>query len=115
MFALAPSPCCRKNVFREKGVHVDTVAVSLFLACFWNFVVEEEEEEEGLIGWQRLRKRELPPLEKKKTTTLATAVVWHQGSHSPTAALDASPDLGRAVMNTLSHNASGCLGGTHTC
>ncbi|KAK1893472.1 RAC-alpha serine/threonine-protein kinase [Dissostichus eleginoides] len=40
-----------------------------------------------------------------------------QGGHSPAAALDASPDprRARAVMSTLSHNASGCLTGTYTC
>ena len=48
---------------------------------------------------------------------MATAVVGHQGGHSPAAALDASPDphRARAVMSTLSHNASGCLTGTCTC
>lgn len=34
-----PLACCCKNVSREKGVHVDTVAVSLFLASVWNFLV----------------------------------------------------------------------------
>ncbi len=66
---------------------------------------EEEEEEEGWlassvsgnVSFRHWREK------KKKETTLATAVVWHQGSHSPTAALDASPDLGRdrTAMSTL--------------
>lgn len=61
-----------------------------------------------MFGWQRLRKRELPPLEKKKKkkTTLATAVAWYQGSHSPTAAPDALPDQGRAIMSMLSPSAA---------
>lgn len=34
-----PSPVAVKMFSREKGVHVDTVAVSLFLASVWNFLV----------------------------------------------------------------------------
>lgn len=34
--------CCHKNAFRNKGVHVDTVVVPLFLDCDWNFVFEGE-------------------------------------------------------------------------
>lgn len=63
-----------------------------------------------MIGWQLLRKRELPPLakkkKKKKKTTLATAVVWHQGRHSPTAALDALLNLGRVGAVMLSNSAA---------
>lgn len=58
-----PLSCCCKNVFREKGVRVDTVAVSLFLASIWNFLVGGGR---GVIGEQRLRKRELLPLGKKR-------------------------------------------------
>lgn len=88
----------------RRGVHVDTVAVSLFLASIWNFLVGGGG---GVIGWQLLRKRELPPLEKKKKkTTLATAVVWYQGRHSPTAALDALLNLGRARAVMLSNSAA---------
>lgn len=38
-----PVACCCKNVFRQKGVRVDTVAVSLFLASVWNSLVQGKE------------------------------------------------------------------------
>lgn len=86
---MSPLPAAIKGKRGEKsfpgeGVHVDTVAVSLFLVCIWNFLVGGG----GRVsGWQRFRKRELPHSEKRRKTdrqtTLATAVVWHQGSHSP--------------------------------
>lgn len=38
-----PLACCCKNVFRQKGVRVDTVAVSLFLASVWNSLVQGKE------------------------------------------------------------------------
>lgn len=51
-----PLACCCKNVFRDNGVHVDTVALSLLLASIWNFLVGGGR---GVIGWRHLRKREL--------------------------------------------------------
>lgn len=51
-----------------------------------------------MIGWQHFRKRELPPLKKRRETTLAATVVWHKGSLRTRAALDAPQDLIRAVV-----------------
>lgn len=73
-----PLSCCCKNVFQEKGVRVDTVAVSLFLASIWNFLVGGGR---GVIGEQRLRKRELLPLGKKDPIGCSCCVA--PGSHSP--------------------------------
>lgn len=36
-----------------------------------------------MIGWQCFRKRELPPLEKRRETTLASTVVWLKGASAP--------------------------------
>ena len=58
-----PSSVAVKMFSGRRGVHVDTVAVSLFLASIWNFLVGGGG---GVIGWQLLSKRELPPLGKKK-------------------------------------------------
>lgn len=43
--------CVLKNVFRVKVVHVDTVAVSLFLAFIWNFLLWEAVWEGGGGYW----------------------------------------------------------------
>lgn len=56
-----PLACCCKNVFREKGVRVDTVAISLFLASIWNLLARGGKR---VIGWQRPRKHDLLPLRK---------------------------------------------------
>lgn len=58
----SPLSVAVKMFFLEKGAHVDTVAVSLFLASIWNFLLGGGG---WVIGWQCLRKRELPPLETK--------------------------------------------------
>lgn len=107
-----PLACCCKNVFRQKGVRVDTVAVSLFLASVWNFLVRGKER--GPIGWQPLRKRELLPL-GEENTPLATAVMWHQESHIPFVAPDVSFDLGRAGFCREHASPRCCLIGTRTC
>lgn len=59
---LPPLACCCKNVFRETGVRVDTVAVSLFLASTRNLLAGGGKR---LIGWQGPRKRDLLPRRKK--------------------------------------------------
>lgn len=109
-----PLACCCKNVFRQKGVRVDTVAVSLFLATVWNSLVQ---------GKERGRWAGSPSGNVscclwgggQKNTPLATAVMWHQESHIPFVALDVSFDPGRAgfFVSTLSPRC--CLIGTRTC
>lgn len=55
----------RGKSFPGEGVHVDTVAVSLFLVCIWSFLVGGGGR---VIGWQHFRKRELPHSEKRRQT-----------------------------------------------
>lgn len=81
-----PLACCCKNVFREKGVRVDTVAVSLFLASIWNLLARGGKR---VIGWQRPKKHDLLPL--REMTPLATAVMWHQGRYNPFASVILPP------------------------
>jgi len=73
--------CCRKNAFREKGVHVYTVAVSLFLDCIWNFLVGGGGSDNWLAAPQEARAP--APRSGGWGALPHTAVVWHQGSHSP--------------------------------
>lgn len=102
-----PSPVAIKMFSRRRGVHVDTVAVSLFLASIWNFSGRGRRRGDWLAAPQETwasatgKKKK-----KKKKTTLATAVVWHQGRHSPTAALDALLNLGRVGAVMLSNSAA---------
>lgn len=62
--------------------------------------------EGGVIGWQQVRKRELPPLREKKKRRLQWVQLLCGTSRAtaPTAAQDVSPDPGRtgARVNTRS-------------
>lgn len=96
-----PLACCCKNVFRETGVRVDTVALSLFLASIRNLLAGGGK---WLIGWQRPRKRDLLPPRKK--APLATAVMWHQRCYKPFVAWFILPHPGIAGNVMSSPNLS---------
>lgn len=94
---MSPLPAAIKGGgegFPGEGVHVDTVAVSLFLVCIWNFLVGGGGR---VIGWQHFRKRELPHSEKRRDTHTPhwlQLLCGTKGATAPDAAWGASPDLG---------------------